>query len=127
MVSNLDAKLAEYRERFREAPVGRWATAQGTFDAVSGEVVTFRPDHTGVIERGRGEAVGFEWREKGERAIEVRYLGEEGDGEEPWDEIRYDFGALRTDEHTEVVLRETGRDGFWDSAAPLRHAPAPPE
>lgn len=123
--SNLTNNIEEYRVRFRIAPLGQWATAQGTFDAVSNDLFTFHPDHTGVIRYGSvfsGEAeVGFEWREKSERAIEVRYTDEdETDTTEPWDEIAYDFKTKESDTGGEVVMYENGQDGFWDSPAPLR-------
>lgn len=123
-------QLNGYRERFRIALVGVWQTAQGTFDQVSGDTVTFRPDHTGVIEYGSafsGEtAARFEWREKGERTIEVRFTDDEDDrGEEaePWGDLVYDFRVNATDVGGEVVLHEVGREGFWDSEAPLRFLP----
>ena len=118
-------QIEEYRARFRTAPLGTWRTAQGTFDAVSSDSVTFRPDHTGTIEYRSsfsGEAaVGFEWREKAERVIEVRYAEDGTGAEESWDEISYDFRALDTDTGGEVALHEVGQDGFWDISAPLRH------
>lgn len=118
-------QIKVYRERFRVTPAGRWRTARGTFDAVSSDTVNFCPDHTGVIEYGSafsGEtSARFEWREKGERVIELRYVEDEvADEQEPWDEISYDFKRLETDAGGEVVLHEVGRDGFWDLPAPLR-------
>lgn len=117
-------RVEEYRERFGRVPLGTWRTAQGTFDVVSSDVLTFRPDHTGTIKYGSsfsGEtAVRFEWREKGERVVEVRYAGDEAGSEDLWDEISYDFKVLETDAGEEVVLYEVGHDGFWDSDAPLR-------
>ena len=124
MERDRSTQIEEYRSRFRSAPVGTWETAQGTFDAVQSQVITFHPDQTGTIDDHRSLSgsgpVRFEWREKEERVIEVRYSDDESEAEEPWDEIRYDFKIKEGDTGSEVVLYEVGHDGFWDSAAPLR-------
>jgi hypothetical protein len=138
--------VEEYRRRFRHAPSGKWQTAQGTFDAVSTDTLTFLPDHTGFIEYrssfSGASTVRFHWREKAERTIEVRYLDDDEtstdatdtdvndadvtdtnmtNADELWEEISYDFKPLDTDTPTrEIVLHEAGQQGFWDFDAPLR-------
>jgi hypothetical protein len=121
-------ELEEYRERFRHAPSGTWQTAQGTFDAVASDTISFLPDHTGVIEHrssfSGATTVRFQWREKAERTIEIRYLDHDDDtdaDDEPWDEIRYDFKPLNTDTPSRaIVLHELDQEGFWNLNAPLR-------
>ncbi len=119
-------QIDDYRTRYSTAPLGAWATAQGTFDVVSHDTFTFYADHTGLIQYGSafsGESeVRFEWREKGERLIELRYVDEDDANEdELWDKVAYDFRLIETDTGEEVVLYEIGQDGFWDSLSPLRH------
>ena len=119
-----EQKLEEYRRRFGRAPVGEWAAARGTFDSVTSETVTFAPDGTGTLKYdgafSGSKETAFEWREKAPQVVEVRYAADDGEEEEEWDSVAYDFKLIEHDAGAEVVIHEVGQEGFWDVMSPLR-------
>lgn len=122
----MEQKLEECRRRFRNAPVGEWSTARGTFDSLSSERVVFAPDGTGTLDSGSAfsgeQQLKFEWREKAPQVVEVRYVDDAAavENDEVWDTVAYDFKLVEHDAGAEVVLHEVGREGFWDVPTPLR-------
>jgi hypothetical protein len=126
MDKEAERKLEEYRQRFRRAPVGEWATARGTFDSVVSETMVFAPDGTGTLGHDSAfsgpKKLAFEWREKAPQVIEVRYADDADSGEdgEEWDAVAYDFKLIEHDAGSEVVIHEVGQEGFWDVLTALR-------
>ena len=98
--------IAAFRERFRTAPLGRWATDwSGTMDPF--ESLWFRADGMGVHAMQPGcdyEEVRFAWKPNDERSVRLRYLPQTEDTdqiENDWHLLNYDFevrrGALKID------------------------------
>jgi hypothetical protein len=134
-----DPRIEDARQRFAHSLVGRWSTAQGTFDIVMGEHWEFREDGTGrMVNTGsfgspRGETR-FEWRQSGDFEIELK-MGEyvpsypddvvkaedygDEDVEDDWFRFRYHFEIIEHDCGTEVGL--IGIGGFLTLDAPLSY------
>lgn len=139
------SKVESYQQRFREAPLGRWSTASGTFSSVMDQVWEFYAHGTGkytdygTFGSVRGETL-FEWRTVAERTIAVRvtqsifvdkYVEEDDEDDEDdepmdWLLIRYDFKVVQHDAGSEVAMYAVDQEerggpyvGFWASMPPL--------
>lgn len=129
----------DYRTRFKQAPLGRWSQAAGTFSVVRDEVWQFNPDRTGnIVETSflggnKGETQ-FEWKKIADFTIACRvtrylYENDEAEAEEEtepseWSEIRYDFDVHSTDSGDVVAMYQVSdsgspQNGFWWSMVPL--------
>ena len=133
--------IEESRRRFARSLVGRWSTAQGTFDTVMGQHWEIRPDgtgrftYTGPFGHPRSETR-FAWRQSEPfvfelrltdyMALELDYASELDDEDRAWQAIRYDFVAVPTDSGLQVGLIDVAQagaelSGFLDSLAPLAY------
>jgi hypothetical protein len=115
--------IDEYREEFKNAPLGRWATPYefGPWPTVAWE---FYSDGTGKIFEyagGDDNIMCFEWKTIGERRISLRVTNAgvlQEDGCNPYDEwtdINYDF---KEEQHygPNIVMYETPENEilkFW--------------
>ena len=136
---HIQQKIQDARSKFAQSLVGRWSTAQGTFNAVMAQHWEIRPNGTGCYtDTGpfgapRSE-MRFEWRQSNHFVFELRlteYLAchpddaiELEDTDRNWRAIRYDFMIVTTDFGTHVGLIDVSQigmelAGFLDSLAPL--------
>ena len=124
MTDESDSRIAEWRHRFCESLVGRWAGALGTFSGVMDEQWEFLSDGSGtrIVLGPFGQPrdhVCFEWRTVAERVLEMRVVGAYEGGvareldelESEWDIVRYDFRAVTTDVGVEIGLVEITASG----------------
>ncbi|MEX1096540.1 MAG: hypothetical protein WED34_10865 [Planctomycetales bacterium] len=128
------AVVADYRQRFREGPVGFWYThLGGGFEMTHGSNYQFNADGTGTFWSWGGgppidefdEEVAIEWASVGDRKLKARKAGES-----EWEFVAFDF-LFRRDgyDHPKVcifqpdhrVVEDFGEAGFWWSAYPLVH------
>ena len=111
-------RLAECHATFAESLVGRWSTAQGSFDNVMGERWEFLACGTllvvpyGPFGRVYEQEV-YAWKHAGPFRIHLGLRHDEG-SPETWVSrlVTYAFDTLETDLGPEVVLREEGHEGF---------------
>jgi len=114
----LVARLAECRTRFANSLVGKWTSVQGTFDAVMMDVWEFRSDGTAVVHSYGpfGHLNGIEeyrWDQSSPLTIRIGEPPDEDCAEVTWSRpIAYELAILEHDSGCEVVLHETGADGF---------------
>jgi hypothetical protein len=141
---DVEAQIDEARRRFARSLVGRWTTAQGTFDAVMAQHWEIRADGTGQFTDtgpfGYIKAqTKFEWRQTEPFVFELRetevVIDQQDSTNEPdddddsdcaWVPIKYDFATFTTDCGTHVgliAITRTGSngDGFYLSLAPLQY------
>lgn len=99
-----------YRNRFRNSLIGKWTSAEGTFQMMEDEF-NFSEDGKGtwISTSGSGEeTIHFEWREKAPFTIEMREVGEGN-----WMEINYDFKIMENDLCKEVILCQKDSNRFY--------------
>ena len=102
--------LEKYKQRFEHSLVGKWKSAEGTFDLMY-DSFEFLENGTGEwISEGAGteRLVKFEWRSKAAFSIEFR----EAEDDE-WIEISYGFKVIENDVAKEIILHQLGLDTFY--------------
>jgi len=125
--------IAQYRERFRQGPVGFWTTSLGGgWDICYGETYEFRADFTGQVSSYDSDedeppetTTDFTWKVVEDFTIETQPVGVEK-CDEDWGTIRYDFrfatskyGGDRILVLYEVNHQENDNPGFWWSPNPV--------
>jgi hypothetical protein len=133
--------LEKSRRCFARSLVGRWSTAQGTFDVVMGQHWEIRPDGTGnfIVTGAFGHPrseTRFEWRQSEDFLFEIRLTEciafhpdaaiELDDEDRAWKTIRYDFAITGSDFGFEVGLIDVAQagmkfEGFLYSLAPMAY------
>lgn len=106
--------------------VGKWSTVQGTFDVVMTDTWEFRSD--GIVIVGSCGAFGslnsveeYRWEQCGPFQVRISFPPDDDCSEITWSRpMTYEFGILQHDAGQEVVLHESGKDGFWLADVPLR-------
>lgn len=128
-------RLRSCRAKFATSLVGRWSTAQGTFDAIMSEQWEFLADGTLRVSRSSRAGTDHDvylWEADGPFRVRLGLPPDEDEREVLWWTVSYEFAVIEHDAGQEVVLREVGRKGFsFFCQAPLRPdldgAPPPPE
>lgn len=111
-LSSLDKnKMIEtYRERFKYSLIGTWTSDEGTFQMMQ-DTFVFYEDGKGVwtsLSGGDKHQIGFYWKPKSIRTIEMRETKQDH-----WVEIKYDFKVIRHDIGETIILCEEGSDTFY--------------
>ena len=135
----MEQQIEAARRRFARSLVGRWSTAQGTFDVVMGQRWEIRADGTGrFVDTGPfghpREETRFAWRQTDDFVFEMRLTerisserdDELDDEDRAWRAVRYGFVVVETDCAALIGLVGAAPDGttyggFMDSMAPLAY------
>ena len=112
--------INDYRDQFRNGPVGRWESATGSFSLITNTRWEFRPDgmgriqETGPFREVRDESRYFAWRPDTDLTILIQrfYELEEGDVEK-WIKVKFDFTLTLYDEGPRIILVEVDENGKY--------------
>jgi len=142
---DIQRQITAARRSFARSLVGRWSTAQGTFDKVMGQHWEIRSNGTGrYIDSGpfgepRSETQ-FNWRQAQDFVFELQittfveyqsdFVADDDEAPYPWRAIRYDFIIVPTDCGEFVGIIDTAQigaksAGFEMSLAPLSYIGPP--
>jgi hypothetical protein len=102
--------LEQFNARFQHSLLGKWATAEGTFNLLY-DVFEFEATGKGTWLSGSGSneyLVHFEWRSKAPFTIQIRE-----EEEENWLEIVYEFKLVDNDLQPTVILCQPGMETFY--------------